>query len=118
MNAIDRHYQQYGPEFHGPRNASQEAAAISAAFQILLYYFPAQSATLQSRYDSAIATIPDGQAKANGIAIGQTAAARIVTMRTGDGRGANVPYTYPASPCLLYTSPSPRDRQKSRMPSS
>ena len=24
----------------------------------------------------------------------------------------------PARPCLLYTSPSPRDRQKSRMPSS
>ena len=24
----------------------------------------------------------------------------------------------PANPCLLYTSPSPRDRQKSRMPSS
>ena len=23
-----------------------------------------------------------------------------------------------ATPCLLYTSPSPRDRQKSRMPSS
>jgi len=107
MNAIDRHYQQYGPEFHGPRNASQEAAAISAAFQILLYYFPAQSATLQSRYDSAIATIPDGQAKANGIAIGQTAAARIVTMRTGDGRGANVPYTYPASPVPGVWIPTP-----------
>ena len=27
--------------------------------------------------------------------------------------GGTVPY-----PCLLYTSPSPRDRQKSRMPSS
>ena len=26
--------------------------------------------------------------------------------------------TLPAHPCLLYTSPSPRDRQKSRMPSS
>ena len=25
---------------------------------------------------------------------------------------------HPYSPCLLYTSPSPRDRQKSRMPSS
>ena len=24
----------------------------------------------------------------------------------------------PNTPCLLYTSPSPRDRQKSRMPSS
>ena len=30
------------------------------------------------------------------------------------------PLNYPAGyrPCLLYTSPSPRDRQKSRMPSS
>ena len=27
-------------------------------------------------------------------------------------------HTYWINPCLLYTSPSPRDRQKSRMPSS
>ena len=39
--------------------------------------------------------------------------------RSGHGRGSgrakmsNLKYT-----CLLYTSPSPRDRQKSRMPSS
>ncbi len=33
VNAIDRRYQQYGPEFHGPRDASKEAAAISAAYQ-------------------------------------------------------------------------------------
>ena len=31
----------------------------------------------------------------------------------GDGDGGQVPPV-----CLLYTSPSPRDRQKSRMPSS
>ena len=31
----------------------------------------------------------------------------------------NLGYRFPTSkPCLLYTSPSPRDRQKSRMPSS
>jgi hypothetical protein len=98
VNAIDGRYQQYGPEFHGPRNASVEAAAISAAYQTLLYYFPDQSVTLQSQYDSAIAAIPDSQTKASGIAIGQIAAARIVALRTGDGRGANVPYTYPTSP--------------------
>ena len=28
------------------------------------------------------------------------------------------PEKFPICPCLLYTSPSPRDRQKSRMPSS
>jgi len=98
VNAIDRRYQQYGPEFHGPRDASKEAAAISAAYQTLLNYFPGQAATLQAQYDAAIAGIPDSQAKASGIAVGQIAAARIVALRTGDGRGVNVPYPYPTSP--------------------
>ena len=30
----------------------------------------------------------------------------------------SIPTTIQTHPCLLYTSPSPRDRQKSRMPSS
>jgi hypothetical protein len=107
VNAIDGRYRQYGPEFHGPRNASVEAAAISAAYQTLLYYFPAQSVTLQSQYDSAIAAIPDGPTKASGIAIGQIAAARIVALRTGDGRNANVPYTYPTSPVPGVWIPTP-----------
>jgi hypothetical protein len=107
VNAIDQRYQQYGPEFHGPRDASGEAAAISAAYQTLLYYFPAQSVTLQSQYDSAIAAIPDGQKKASGIAIGQIAATRIVALRTGDGRNANVPYTYPTSPVPGVWIPTP-----------
>src|SRR5436189_6031526 len=54
VNAIDGQYQQYAPEFHGPRNASKEAAAISAAYQVLLNYFPAQAAALQVQYDAAI----------------------------------------------------------------
>ena len=29
-----------------------------------------------------------------------------------------VAFSYPANACLLYTSPSPRDRTRSRMPSS
>ncbi len=98
VNAIDGRYQQYAPEFHGPRDASREAAAISAAYQVLLYYFPAQAAALQVQYDAAIAAIPDGEAKGNGIAVGQVAAASIVAMRAGDGRAANVTYTYPSSP--------------------
>jgi hypothetical protein len=107
VNAIDRRYQQYGPEFHGPKNASKEAAAISAAYQTLLNYFPGQAAALQAQYDAAIAVIPDGQAKASGIAVGQIAAARIVVLRTGDGRNANVPYTYPTSPVPGVWIPTP-----------
>ncbi len=98
VNAIDRRYQQYGPEFHGPRDASKKAAVISAAYQTLLNYFPAQAAALQAQYDAATAAIPESQAKTSGIVVGQIAAARIIALRTGDGRGASVPYTYPISP--------------------
>ena len=35
-----------------------------------------------------------------------------------DGEVPFTPNDAPAGTCLLYTSPSPRDRQKSRMPSS
>ena len=35
-----------------------------------------------------------------------------------DHLNAVMDVTLPGHPCLLYTSPSPRDRQKSRMPSS
>jgi len=98
VNAIDGRHQQYGPEFHGPGNASKEAAAISAAYQTLLKYFPTQATALQAQYDIAIAAIPEGAAKTAGIAVGQIAAARIVALRSGDGRAADVPYSYPSSP--------------------
>src|SRR6185312_5813422 len=98
VNAIDRRYKQYGPEFHGPRGASKQAAAISAAYHTLLYYFPAQAVSLQAQYDAAVGSLPECRAKSTGIAVGQLAATRIIALRTGDGRGANVPYTYPGSP--------------------
>eukprot|EP00828_Plagiopyla_frontata_P012358 TRINITY_DN17040_c0_g1_i1.p3 TRINITY_DN17040_c0_g1~~TRINITY_DN17040_c0_g1_i1.p3 ORF type:complete len:150 (+),score=23.34 TRINITY_DN17040_c0_g1_i1:1103-1552(+) len=38
--------------------------------------------------------------------------------RVYDQRNLLIPFSGACIPCLLYTSPSPRDRQKSRMPSS
>jgi hypothetical protein len=107
VNAIDRRYRQYGPEFHGPGDASKDAAAISAAYRILLNYFPGQAATLLTQYNTALGAVPDGQSKNSGIIIGQIAAARIIALRTGDGRGANVPYSYPSSPTPGVWIPTP-----------
>ena len=41
-----------------------------------------------------------------------------MTLAASALRGYNDPKAGPEKTCLLYTSPSPRDRQKSRMPSS
>ena len=40
------------------------------------------------------------------------------TMKYPGENGSTERGTWAPNPCLLYTSPSPRDRQKSRMPSS
>ena len=45
---------------------------------------------------------------------------RYITFRTGGAVATGALFVFLFGPwiCLLYTSPSPRDRQKSRMPSS
>ena len=57
-------------------------------------------------------------------AAGQISYALLYRIASGDMLGKEQPVILqlleipPAMGCLLYTSPSPRDRQKSRMPSS
>ena len=56
-----------------------------------------------------------------GVDLGRVRAAFELADRahSGQKRKAGTPYvTHCVAACLLYTSPSPRDRQKSRMPSS
>ena len=98
LNAIDRDYRPYRVRLSAPRGASRRAAVISAAYQTLLYYFPDQAANLASQYSTSLAALPDGEAKDKGVMVGQAAAVQIIALRMSDGRGANVTYTYPASP--------------------
>ena len=80
-----------------PAGASGEAAAIAAAHAVLVNYFPGDAAALNADRDASLAAIPDGPAKANGIATGQAAAAAMIAERVGDG----------ASPAAFYLPPSP-----------
>jgi hypothetical protein len=107
VNAIDHRFRSYGPDIPAPAGASPEAAAIAAAYNTLVNYFPDQAALLGTQYTASLATIPDGPAKSNGIEVGQAAANGIITMRLSDGRGANVPYTYPVSPTAGVWIPTP-----------
>jgi hypothetical protein len=108
--SIQGGYQPYGPTIAAPAGASADAAVVGAAYRTLIHYFPAQAATLDSFYGEALGLIPDGPAKTDGIAVGNTAATDIIALRTGDGRqpvGTLTPYTPPASAGLAFWEPTP-----------
>ena len=63
-----------------------EAATAAAAYRVLLGLFPNRRATYQPAYDAFVATLPEGAAKTQGIALGAEVAAGILALRANDGR--------------------------------
>jgi membrane-associated phospholipid phosphatase len=88
VNAVTGDYNPYLGTITASRGASAEAAAIAAAHHVLRNYFPSTAAILDAARASSLATIPDGPAKSAGIAIGETAAARMIAARENDGSGS------------------------------
>ena len=65
---------------------SQEAAAATAAYRVLLHLVPAQAAVLDAQYAASLAAVPGGSTKTRGIAVGEAAAAAMIAARIDDGR--------------------------------
>ena len=90
-----------------PANASLDAAIAAAARHVLITLFPGDQVYIDGRYQSAIAGIPDGQAKDDGLALGELVALSVLTARAGDGRNAVVPYVPSSGPGVWQpTSPA------------
>jgi len=68
--------------------ASHEAAVHAAGLTVLKTLFPQRSATYQAAYDSALAALPAGAARDEGLRIGAEQAARVLAQRADDGRWA------------------------------
>ena len=83
--AIAGGYRSYTSPVTAAAGADETAAIATAAFRVLHERFPAQAASLESQYATYMATIVDGQAKTDGIAVGETVAWRLLAMRAGDG---------------------------------
>ena len=87
VNAIDRGHEGYLITSRLARPSdSKEAAAATAAHQVLAHLVPAQQATLAAQYATSLAGVPDGPSKARGIAVGEAAATAMIAARTLDGR--------------------------------
>jgi hypothetical protein len=89
--AIEGRYQPYGFSLFAPPGASPAAAVAAAAHDMLAYEFPDQKAAIDGLYATSLAGIPDGQAKTDGVSVGQAAAMGIIATRSNDGRNAPTP---------------------------
>ena len=93
LNAIDRRYESYLGLPAGDPAASQDAAAATAAYRVLLHHFPAQKTTLDDTYAIAMASVTDGEpAIEAGRLIGEQAAAAAQVAGGIDPAVVQVPY--------------------------
>jgi hypothetical protein len=98
VNAIDRRYAPYKLNLIADRTASREAAAASAAHDVLLALYPDQKPDLDATLAASLAGIAETDAKSKGIELGKNAAAGIIALRANDGSNAPEsyrPYTTP-----------------------
>jgi hypothetical protein len=90
--AIEGGYRPYTATPTAPPNTSPEAAVATAAYDTLTGLQPqlgASQVILDSDYSAYMAALPDGDAKQNGIVVGQEVAQSILVLRVDDGRGCS-----------------------------
>ena len=92
VNAIDRRYQTHLDFAPGERSASQDAAAATAAYKVLLKHYPANKAALDESYTLTMTQIGSGPAVEAGKAIGERAAAAAMEANGLDPAVALQPY--------------------------
>jgi hypothetical protein len=83
--AIEGGYRPYAITPTVPPNTSLEAAVATAAHRVLVGRFPDQQASLNDVYLAYLNGIPDGQAKANGILVGEEVGVGMLLLRANNG---------------------------------
>jgi hypothetical protein len=102
---ITERYELYKWNATAPEGASPEAAAAAAAHRVLLTYFPASQARLDTQLAASLEQIADGPAERKGIRYGERAANRIINLRADDGRFADVTFDKPLAPGVWRPTP-------------
>jgi hypothetical protein len=92
VNAITRRYPSDSINLEAQPGASVDAAVAAATRATLARLVPSQQAAIDGAYATALANIPDGPAKGQGIAVGAKAAAAILALRADDGADATESY--------------------------
>src|SRR5262249_3673490 len=92
INTVQNRYTRVVATLSAAPGASAEAAAATAARQILIQVYPEQKAKIEEAYATSLKPIPDGPAKPEGIKLGMAVAEAVQADRANDG--TNIPDTY------------------------
>jgi hypothetical protein len=110
VSAVTGRYAPLRAKITAAPGASVDAAVASATRTALLKLMPPQKAAIEADYEAALKAVPDGPAKADGIAAGDRAAAAVLASCADDGAvapnvyrpstmaGVYVPTLFPAVP--------------------
>jgi len=98
VNAIAGRYSAKRVQITAAPGASADAAVAAATRTALLKLIPAQQAAIEADYQAALKVLADDRAKADGIAVGEQAAAAVVASCADDGAVASDTYRPHAAP--------------------
>jgi len=98
INAIDRRHTAYAVDIKATPGASIEAAAAAAAYGVLTKLYWSQTAAFDVALEASLAAIPNGPARADGIAVGKEVAEKLIALRKDDRSNATVTYTPKSDP--------------------
>ena len=108
LNAIDRRYESYLNLPVGDPTASQDAAAVTAAYLVLVQHYPAQKTALDDSYAIAMQAVPDAAKREAGRLIGEQAAAAAMAAGGIDPAIAQTPYRPVTTPGQWIATPLPQ----------
>jgi hypothetical protein len=107
VNVIERTHKPYLVRLTPvSRFASQDAAAASAAHEVLVALYPTFKTLVDDQLQQSLASIQDDADKAEGITIGRTVADQILALRSNDGSTAPpVPFFFGNAPGNYQSTP-------------
>ena len=92
VNSIERTHQPYRFLSDPPLNASAEAAAVAAAYEVMRSLYPPLQARAEDLYVTYVVTAAATLALTNGLVFGAAIGSQALESRSADGSSTTVPY--------------------------
>ena len=104
-NSIARRYRPYLVQLPAAPTTSKEAAAAAAAATILTTIDPKTAGEIKAAIATYLASIPDSEAKSDGVKLGEAVAAKVLEARANDGSDAPDDYRPRTTPGVYIPTP-------------